>query len=129
MKTSSLAQRQTLPSPRYSSWADAFLGPDMFSELLNTGVRGSVSPLQVRSSGMEGSNYILEVYVPGVDPKDVAVQIEGRGVTVTTPDGQLYHTIGQRLASSEAKAKVKWGILRLEIPTREAHKVDIIVEE
>jgi HSP20 family molecular chaperone IbpA len=70
-----------------------------------------------------------EVEVPGVDPKDVAVKVEGRAVHVETPRGNTYFTIGSRVDGDNVTASVKHGLLTLTIPKRQAKTVAVVVED
>jgi HSP20 family molecular chaperone IbpA len=72
---------------------------------------------------------IIEVEVPGVDPSDVKVKIEGRSLSVETPKGDTYVTIGQRLDADSAVANLKHGLLTVKVPKREAKVVEVSVSE
>jgi len=71
---------------------------------------------------------IAEVEVPGVNPKDVKVRVEGRAVHVETPRGNAYFTIGARVNQDGVTASVRHGLLTLRVPKREARTVEIKVE-
>jgi HSP20 family molecular chaperone IbpA len=70
---------------------------------------------------------IAEVEVPGVAPADVKVRIEGRSLTVETPRGSAYFTIGQRIDAEHTTADLKHGLLTLRIPKRDAKVVEVNV--
>ena len=70
---------------------------------------------------------IAEVEVPGVSPSDVKVKIEGRSLTVETPRGSAYFTIGQRIDAENTTADLKHGLLTLRIPKRDAKVVEVNV--
>ena len=70
---------------------------------------------------------IAEVEVPGVAPSDVKVRIEGRSLTVETPRGSAYFTIGQRIDAEHTTADLKHGLLTLRIPKRDAKVVEVNV--
>jgi HSP20 family molecular chaperone IbpA len=70
---------------------------------------------------------IAEVEVPGVSPSDVKVRIEGRSLTVETPRGSAYFTIGQRIDAEHTTADLKHGLLTLRIPKRDAKVVEVNV--
>jgi HSP20 family molecular chaperone IbpA len=70
---------------------------------------------------------IAEVEVPGVAPSDVKVRIEGRSLTVETPRGSAYFTIGARIDAEHTKADLKHGLLTIRIPKRECKTVEINV--
>jgi HSP20 family molecular chaperone IbpA len=72
---------------------------------------------------------VIEVEVPGVNPSDVKVKIEGRSLFVETPKGNLYLPIGQRLDSEAATANLKHGLLTVRIPKRDAKIVNVLVHE
>lgn len=72
---------------------------------------------------------VIEVEVPGVEPSDIKVRIEGRSLFVETPKGSAYVPIGQRLDAEGATAKLRHGLLTVRIPKREAKVVDILVLE
>lgn len=70
---------------------------------------------------------LAEVEVPGVDPKDVKVTVEGRALLVETPRGNAYFTIGARIDMDNIEASVRNGLLTLRVPKREAKKVEVVV--
>jgi HSP20 family molecular chaperone IbpA len=70
---------------------------------------------------------IAEVEVPGVAPADVKVRIEGRSLTVETPRGSAYFTVGQRIDAEGTTADLKHGLLTLRIPKRDAKVVEVNV--
>ncbi len=77
----------------------------------------------------DDDNVYAEVEVPGVDPTDVAVKVEGRAIHVETPRGNTYFTIGSRVDGDNVTASVKHGLLTLTIPKRQAKTVAVIVED
>ena len=70
---------------------------------------------------------IAEVEVPGVAPSDVKVRVEGRSLSVETPRGSAYFTIGARIDSDHTTADLKHGLLTLRIPKRECKTVEVNV--
>lgn len=72
---------------------------------------------------------VAEIEVPGVEPSEVKVRIEGRSLSVETPKGNAYITIGQRLSADEATASLKHGLLTIRIPKRDARVVEVQVHE
>jgi HSP20 family molecular chaperone IbpA len=70
---------------------------------------------------------IAEVEVPGVAPADVKVRIEGRSLTVETPRGSAYFTIGARIDAEHTTADLKHGLLSIRIPKRECKMVEVNV--
>lgn len=70
-----------------------------------------------------------KVDVPGVDPKDIKVRVEGRAIHVETPRGNAYFTIGARVDGDNTTAVVKHGQLTLTIPKRQAKTVAVTVED
>ena len=72
---------------------------------------------------------IAEVEVPGCSPTDVKVSVEGRAITVETPRGNAYFTIGARIDMDNIEASIQHGLLRLRVPKREAKKVEVKVLE
>lgn len=88
--------------------------------------RNTVLNCQVNS---EDNTALVEIEVPGVDPSDVKVHIEGRSLSVETPKGNAYVTIGQRLDADNATANLKHGLLTIRIPKRDAKIVEVIVHE
>ena len=77
----------------------------------------------------QDSEAVVEVEVPGVDPSDVKVKIEGRSLSVETPKGDAYVTIGQRLDADNATANLKHGLLTVKVPKRDARVVEVSVSE
>ena len=76
----------------------------------------------------EDDAVVAEVEVPGVDPADVKVRVEGRAVHVETPRGNAYFTIGSRVDSEHVTASIRHGLLSLRVPKREARTVEVQVE-
>ena len=124
-----------------------FLGKDpnpfeFMSALIDAGQlysapQGKLARSYFQGSGSSGLNwghrsgkddYTVEVEVPGVNPEDISVKLEGRQLTVTTPRGNLMVPLGTRIDSNRAKANVKNGMLTVSIPKREATTVEIKVE-
>ena len=91
-------------------------------------------PLQTSRRGLsyqiksEDDAVVAEVEVPGVDPKDVKVRVEGRAVHVETERGNAYFTIGSRVDSENVTASIRHGLLSLRVPKREARTVEVKVE-
>ena len=77
----------------------------------------------------EDNAAVAEIEVPGVEPDDVKVRIEGRSLSVETPRGNAYVTIGQRLSADDATASLKHGLLTIRIPKRDARIVEVKVSE
>lgn len=86
------------------------------------------SQLQCRISS-EDNTAIVEIEVPGVEPSEVKVRIEGRSLSVETTRGNAYVTIGQRLDADGASASLKHGLLTIRIPKRDARIVEVKVHE
>ena len=72
---------------------------------------------------------VAEVEVPGVAPEDVKVRIEGRSLTVETPRGNAFFTLGQRIDADHTVASLKHGLLTIRIPKRDARVVEVKVSE
>lgn len=70
-----------------------------------------------------------KVDVPGVDPNDIKVRVEGRAIHVETPRGNTYFTVGARVDGDNTTASVKHGLLTLTIPKRQAKTVAVTVED
>jgi HSP20 family molecular chaperone IbpA len=91
-------------------------------------------PLYQRRAGLsyqiksEDEAVIAEVEVPGVNPKDVKIRVEGRAVHVETPRGNAYFTIGSRVDIDHVTATIRHGLLSLRVPKREAKMVEVVVE-
>jgi len=77
----------------------------------------------------EDGDAVAEVEVPGVTPEDVKVRIEGRSLTVETPRGSAFFTLGQRIDADHTVASLKHGLLTIRIPKRDAKIVEVKVEE
>jgi HSP20 family molecular chaperone IbpA len=77
----------------------------------------------------DDDNVYAEVEVPGAEPKDVKVRVEGRAIHVETPRGNTYFTIGSRVDGDQVTASVKHGLLTLCIPKRQAKVVQVVVED
>ena len=96
----------------------------MFNEFPTKRTRGLT--YEIKS---DDDNVYAEVEVPGVEPKDVRVRVEGRAIHVETPRGNTYFTIGSRVDGDQVTASVKHGLLTLRIPKRQAKVVQIVVED
>lgn len=90
--------------------------------------RPSVSGLRIHGPHHDENSVYAEVEVPGIDPKEISVEVEGKAVHVKTPRGSAYFTIGERLNAEDAVATIKHGMLTVRIPTREARKIEVRVE-
>ncbi|ATW62838.1 small heat shock protein [Synechococcus phage S-CBWM1] len=102
-----------------------------WSSLMDTVGRDSFygsSSLRYRGPNHKDGLVSVDVEVPGVDPRDISVVIEGKALRVKTPDGEAYFTMGERLNSASAKATLNRGMLRIVIPTREANRIEVKVE-
>ena len=106
-----------------------------FDNLVNTLMQ---TPFAQTSNARTGLNYrivpedeaaVAEVEVPGVLPEDVKVRIEGRSLTVETPRGNAFFTLGQRIDADHTIASLKHGLLTIRIPKREARVVEVKVSE
>jgi len=105
-----------------------------FNSLLNF----NQSPFAQTSNIRSGLNYriaseddaaVAEVEVPGVVPEEVKVRIEGRSLTVETPRGNAFFTLGQRIDADHTVASLKHGLLTIRIPKRDARIVEVKVSE
>lgn len=106
-----------------------------FDSLVNTLMQ---SPFAQTSNARSSLNYritseddaaVAEVEVPGVLPEDVKVRIEGRSLTVETPRGNAFFTLGQRIDADHTVASLKHGLLTIRIPKRDARVVEVKVSE
>jgi HSP20 family molecular chaperone IbpA len=106
-----------------------------FDNLVNTLMQ---TPFAQTNNARSGLNYrinseddaaVAEVEVPGVLPEDVKVRIEGRSLTVETPRGNAFFTLGQRIDADHTSATLKHGLLTIRIPKRDARIVEIKVSE
>lgn len=102
----------------------------------SSSLSSSTFPSSGRRSGLICSPFrteegmaVTDVEVPGVDPKDIKVHVEGRSLTVETPKGRAYMTLGQRLNGDEVTASLKHGLLTIRIPKREARVIQVEVHE
>lgn len=107
---------------------------DEFNSLLNL----TQTPFAQTSNARSSLNYritseddaaVAEVEVPGVTPEDVKVRIEGRSLTVETPRGNAFFTLGQRIDADHTTATIKHGLLTIRIPKRDARVVQVTVSE
>jgi HSP20 family molecular chaperone IbpA len=107
---------------------------DEFNNILNL----TQTPFATQTNARSGLNYritseddaaVAEVEVPGVTPKDVKVRIEGRSLTVETPRGNAFFTLGQRIDADHTVASLKHGLLTIRIPKRDARVVEVKVSE
>lgn len=103
-----------------------------FDQLLNSFNQAPLAQSNNRNSlnyriTSEDDAAVAEVEVPGVDPSDVKVRIEGRSLTVETPRGSAFFTIGQRIDADHTTAEIKHGLLKIRIPKRDAKVVEVVV--
>lgn len=106
---------------------------DEFNSLLNL-TQTPFASSNARSSlnyriASEDDAAVAEVEVPGVSPEDVKVRIEGRSLTVETPRGNAFFTLGQRIDAEHTVASLKHGLLTIRIPKRDAKVVEVKVEQ
>lgn len=78
---------------------------------------------------VDGNFAVIEVEVPGVTPDSIKVKVEGRSVSVETPKGNCFVTLGQRLDTDGTTANLKYGLLTIRIPKRDAKIVEVSVSE
>jgi HSP20 family molecular chaperone IbpA len=106
-----------------------------FDSLVNSLMQ---TPFAQSNNARSGLNYrisseddaaVAEVEVPGVTPEDVKVRIEGRSLTVETPRGNAFFTLGQRIDADHTVASIKHGLLTIRIPKRDARIVEVKVSE
>lgn len=107
---------------------------DEFNSLLNLTQTPFAQTSNPRSSlnyriTSEDDSAVAEVEVPGVKPEDVKVRIEGRSLSVETPRGNAFFTLGQRIDSDHTVASLKHGLLSIRIPKRDARIVEVKVSE
>jgi HSP20 family molecular chaperone IbpA len=105
-----------------------------FNTLLNSTQNPFVQTSNARASlnfriASEDDAAIAEVEVPGVTPEDVKVRIEGRSLTVETPRGNAFFTLGQRIDADHTVASIKHGLLTIRIPKRDARVVEVKISE
>jgi HSP20 family molecular chaperone IbpA len=123
--TNSLALRQ----PSEEMWDNWFSHhSNMFDKVFPSKTLGTTSSFNYRVRSEEQETHI-EIELPGVEPSDVKVLIEGRSLNVKTSKGSVYLTIGQRLVPDEAKANLRHGLLTVSIPKRDAKIVEVNVTE
>jgi len=103
-----------------------------FDSLLNSFYQAPFAQSNSRNSlnyrvTSEEDAAVAEVEVPGVDPSEVKVRIEGRSLTVETPRGSAFFTIGQRIDADHTTAEIKHGLLKIRIPKRDAKIVEVTI--
>lgn len=115
----------------------ASLSPSPFDELLGSFLMGNYSLEQPEVKMQKGLNFnsideenatILEVEVPGVNPENITVKLEGKQLSVTTPRGNLVLPLGTRIDLTGSTAKLKHGLLTIRIPKRSATVVEVKVD-
>jgi len=79
---------------------------------------------QVKESA-DGHSVIIDVAVPGVNPEEIKVDAKGRAVVVESPRGSTYLTVGSRVDLDQIKARVKWGMLTIQVPRRDTKSVSV----
>ncbi len=77
----------------------------------------------------EDDAIVADIEIPGVDPKEVKVRVEGRTIYVESPLGNASFTVGSRIDHEQATASSKHGLLTVRVPKREAKTVEVVVEE
>ena len=102
---------------------DAFFDPSQFPS-----IRPQTRGLSYEITS-EDDAVVAEVEVPGCGPQDVKVNCEGRAVSVETPRGSTYFTVGARIDMDNIEASIQHGLLTLRVPKREARKVEVKVVE
>ncbi len=107
---------------------------DEFNNILNL----TQTPFAQSNNARTNLNYritseddaaLAEVEVPGVTPSDVKVRIEGRSLSVETPRGNAFFTLGQRIDADHTTASLKHGLLTIRIPKRDARVVEVKISE
>jgi HSP20 family molecular chaperone IbpA len=89
----------------------------------NTGLSYTVK------EAVEEHAFIIEVEVPGVDPFSVKVDARGRAIIIECPRGCAYLALGSRVDLENVKARIKWGMLTIEVPRRDTKSVSVEVQK
>ena len=115
-----------------NSWSEnaSYTINDLIEEMWygRGGLRSTSPGLRIHGPYHDENSVYAEVEVPGIDPKGISVEVEGKAVHIKTPKGSAYFTIGERLNSEDAVATLKHGMLTVRVPTKEARKVEVRVE-
>jgi HSP20 family molecular chaperone IbpA len=98
---------------------------EFFSTFPATPAQSGLS-YQVKESA-DGHSILIEVEVPGVNPEEIRVDAKGRAVVVECPRGSTYLTVGSRVDLDHIQARVKWGMLTIEVPRRDTKSVSVQV--
>ena len=98
---------------------------EFFSTFPTTPVNTGLS-YQVKESA-DGHSILVEVEVPGVNPEEIKVDAKGRAIVVECPRGSTYLTVGSRVDLDNITARIKWGMLTIEVPRRDTKSVSVEV--
>ena len=103
----------------------------VFDEMLNNFSQVSAIPrsglsYEVQESA-DQSSIIVNVEVPGVDPDTIKVDARGRALIIECDRGSTYLTLGSRVELDSITASIKWGMLTVRIPRRDAKSVSVEV--
>ena len=64
----------------------------------------------------DGSSITIEVEVPGVNPKDIKIDIQSGTLMVECSRGSANIMIGPQVSLDTVKASVRWGMVIVQMP-------------
>ena len=72
---------------------------------------------------------VLNVEVPGVDPDTIEMEAHSDSITITCDRGELTYPVEAALDLSKVEVSVRWGMLEIRFPFRQARVVKIKIGE
>lgn len=127
-RTSPILMSYRTPSS-VSDLLDSFLSfdstspSDIWSEIAN----GTVKLLNHRKN-VKDDSVSYEIEVPGVEPSDVSVKVDGRILKIKTPKGCANFTLNERADVSKTEATLKYGVLTVTVPFSKSDIVEVNVK-
>lgn len=81
-----------------------------------------------RKVNNDSDHATIKIELPGVDPSEVKVRVEGSVLRVESPKGNSNVPIGEEFDPNQTTASLKYGLLTVNIPRKNKKVLDIVVE-
>lgn len=126
-RTSPILMSYRTPSS-VASLLDSLLSSDLSpSDIWSEVANGTVKLLNHRKN-VKDDSVSYEIEVPGVEPSDVSVKVDGRILKVKTPKGCANFTLNERADVSKTEATLKYGVLTVTVPFSASDIVEVNVK-
>lgn len=115
-------------TPSVSDLLDSFLSSDLRpSDIWSEVANGTAKILNYRKN-VKDDSVSYEIEVPGVEPSDVSVKVDGKILKVKTPKGCANFALNERTDVSKTEATLKYGVLIVNVPFSTSDVVEVNVK-